>query len=420
MEKYQPFMEDYKSLKGIYYSDRENYGAEVEKRLNNPMARFSGLKMYPFNTKTESREKISFDIFYMPIIEIDTLKDEIFENSKQILDRMAQLPPVANDQLFFNTLIFELQSTNDIEGIRSSRKEIGEAVNTVINNSSKEGKRFIGLVNQYLKLRQGEFNAITEIAEFRKIWNELVSEEEKEDAPDGKWFRKGPETILNGDKVIHEGDPDEKAIIKDLRKLIIEMDGHYLPAIEKCFIAHYFYEYIHPFYDGNGRTGRFIVCAYLARKLDILTAVSLSSTISKNKNYYYKAFTEMSNKYNHGDATRFIVKMFNILINGQKDILNRLNEGIKLLKKAEEIISNCDLNDDMNNILFLLFQEYIFGNYAPKLSDRDMAETFRTSRYLFNKNITALEDQGLVRTINKKPIVHVLSKKLSDKIPQLH
>ena len=414
-------MEKYKSLKGIYYSNRNDYSSIVDERLNNPMTRFANLKMFPFNRKSEQRDHTSFSIFYMPTVEIDILKDQIFENSKIIIDKSSQLPPVANEQLFFNTLIFELQSTNDIEGIRSSKKEIGEAVNTVISNSSKEGKRFVGLVNQYLKLQKHEFNSIYKISEFRDIWNELVSEEEgKEDYPDGRWFRTNPETIMDGDKVIHEGDSSEKLIIKDLNDLINEMNGHYLPSIEKCFIAHYFYEYIHPFYDGNGRTGRFIACAYLARKLDILTAVSLSSTISKNKNYYYKAFSEMSNKYNHGDATPFIVRMMQILLKGQEEIINRLDEGIKLLNKAQEIISNFDFNDNISNILFVLFQEHIFGNYAPKISDKNMAKNFETSRYLFDNNMQILENEELVELIKQKPKVHILSPKLRERISQLH
>ncbi|WP_323080028.1 Fic family protein, partial [Limosilactobacillus reuteri] len=237
----------------------------------------------------------TYEIFYVPTAEIDLLKEQIFYNSKEISKQMTNLPSVANDQLFFNTLIFELQSTNDIEGIRSSKKEIGEAVDNVINKSLKEDKRFEGLVKQYLKLNNGRFNSINKVEEFREIWNELVGDEEKDEMPDGDLFRRAPEEIIDGDKTIHEGDENEKEIINDLQSLLEEMNGHYLPSIEKCFIAHYFYEYIHPFYDGNGRTGRFIACSYLARKLDILTAVSLSSTIAENKDYYYKPFMEMSN-----------------------------------------------------------------------------------------------------------------------------
>lgn len=418
--KGETIMKKYTSLKGFYYSDPDHYEEEVSKRLNSFSTRFSNLTIHPFNTKTEKRiNEKSYEIFYIPTPEIDFLKDQIFHNSKEISKQITNLPSVANDQLFFNTLIFELQSTNDIEGIRSSKKEIGNAVNNVINKSIQEDKRFEGLVKQYLKLRENEFNSITKVEEFREIWNELLRNEEKDESPDGKLFRKSQEQIKSGDKTVHEGDQNEDEIINDLNSLIKEMNGHYLPSIEKCFIAHYFYEYIHPFYDGNGRTGRFIACSYLARKLDILTAVSLSSTIASDKNYYYKPFMEMSNPYNHGDATFFITRMMNILLKGQENILSRIKEGIGLLKEAENVIDKLKLSQQESNILFLLFQEYIFGSYAPKIPDKDLAQIIKTTRYRLDKSLEHLEEKNMVELISKNPKIHVLSKKLRNTVAQL-
>ena len=59
----------------------------------------------------------------------------------------------------------------------------------------------------------------------------------------GNYLEKSQEQIKSGDKTVHEGDQNEDEIINDLNSLIKEMNGHYLPSIEKCFIAHYFYEY---------------------------------------------------------------------------------------------------------------------------------------------------------------------------------
>lgn len=412
-------MSKYHSLQGIYYSNPENYEEELHKRIDNPTTRFTKLYIHPFNSRLQKREKDTFEIFYLPILKIDELKEQIFTNSKSIESEMSELPDVAKQQLFFNTLIFELQSTNDIEGIRSSRKELGDAISSVINKNKREGKRFIGLVHQYINLSKGKYNAIKEVPEFRKIWNSLVSEEEQDDQPDGQYFRTQPENIMNGDKVIHEGDPTEGKIIADLESLIHEMNGHYLPSLEKCFITHYFHEYIHPFYDGNGRTGRYIACSYLARKLDILTAVSFSSTIAENKNYYYKSFTDLSNKYNHGDATMFIVRMMTILARGQNNLLKRIHEGINLLDEAQTIINSFECSDRQKEILFLLFQEHIFGNYAPKISDQELTHQFHTTRYLLNKDMKTLEGQDLVQVVQGKPKTHILSKSLREKVPQL-
>lgn len=70
---------------------------------------------------------------------------------------------------------------NEIENIKSTKKEIAE----VLNNTSKKDKRFTGLVTQYLMMKFGELD-LNSVADFRKIYDEIVSDEIKKDEhPDG-------------------------------------------------------------------------------------------------------------------------------------------------------------------------------------------------------------------------------------------
>ena len=78
-----------------------------------------------------------------------------------------------------------------------------------------------------------------------------------------------------------------------------------ITPIIKIAISHYYFGYIHPFYDGNGRTSRFINSLYLSKEYDELTAISLSSMIENNKTYY-DMFDKTNSVINKGELNYFI------------------------------------------------------------------------------------------------------------------
>lgn len=412
-------MKKYKTLKSIYYENSEGnnidkYQDIVNSRKNNELTVHTGLIMSPFKRGFRTREK--FEIFYLPSGQMYKLQEDIDLLSKRIEKMMFQLPEVARDQIFVNNLIDELQSTNDIEGVRSSREEISLAIDKLMKNKKKS--RFSGLVKLYMKFQDNKYNTIHEVKDFRDIWNELVSEEiEKEDDfPDGKLFRKEGEVISYGDKVIHRGDETENEIIDHLNLLVKEMNDDDISSLPKCFVAHYYYEYIHPFYDGNGRTGRFIVCSYLSRKLDMMSAINFSSAIVQNKDMYYKAFMEMANPYNQGEATSFIISMMKLLKKGQHSIIEKLDDGIKMIKNADRITDDDELSELAKNALYIFCQKEIFGTYVGAITDGDMVKIANTSRYKLNKALEELEQRDLIKVINGNPKVHGLTGSLKEEL----
>ena len=103
-------------------------------------------------------------------------------------------------------------------------------------------------------------------------------------------------------------------------------------------IIHYQFESIHPFYDGNGRTGRIINLLYLIMKdlLDI-PILYLSNYIIKNKKDYYKLLQEVRTKNNWED---WILFMLDSVESTAKDTIALINKIKSLIHSTKTVLKN--------------------------------------------------------------------------------
>ena len=85
-------------------------------------------------------------------------------------------------------------------------------------------------------------------------------EEDPKNRPDGILFRKGQTEIKSAtDKILHKGIYPEEKIFAALEKALAFLGDGRIEGLYRICLFHYLLEYIHPFYDGNGRLGRFVV-----------------------------------------------------------------------------------------------------------------------------------------------------------------
>ena len=188
------------------------------------------------------------------------------------------------------------------------------------------------------------------------------------------------------------------------------MTSKKLNSLIKACTTHYYFEYIHPFYDGNGRFGRFLFSIYLARKIDILTGLSLSYAIFLNKEKYLKLFLETSESKNCGELTFFIEGMLEIIIQGQESIIGMLEKKHLKLEYALNYIKELELSVEESDILFILTQNYIFSN-SP-LKDSELCTYINLSPYKLKGYIKKLSEESYVETISRRPLIHSIGDKL--------
>ena len=107
-------------------------------------------------------------------------------------------------------------------------------------------------------------------------------------------FRKVPGTVLKSSKgeIVYTPPQEYDEILRlmtNLEKYINDTDMHDIDPLIKLAIIHHQFESIHPFHDGNGRTGRILIILYLiiSDLLD-LPILYLSRYITHNKADYYK------------------------------------------------------------------------------------------------------------------------------------
>ncbi len=236
---------------------------------------------------------------------------------------------IPNENILINTLgLQEAKDSSAIENIITSHDDIFKAELNLEGFKSLNAKE----VQNYISALKKGFSLILK----NKILtnNDIIqiqSELEKNNAG----FRKVPGTALKNattGETVYTPPQDYETILKlmkNLEKFINDETMSDLDPLVKMAIIHYQFESIHPFYDGNGRTGRIINVLYLVMNdmLD-LPILYLSRYIIENKRQYYKLLQEVREKDNWEnwilymlDAVEQISKETIVLIGKIKELI---------------------------------------------------------------------------------------------------
>jgi len=289
-------------------------------------------------------EMNGFECFYIVNEEILKLVTQIYSINTWIEKTLGSkdLPYTAQNYLIMKSLIEEIKSSNKIEGIYSTRKEISDIL---INEEPCEYKRFYGMVNKYYKLINEQFLSIDCCSDIRNLYDEIllqdIIDEDVSDIPDGILFRKNAVEIDSGIKIIHKGVLGEKNIIEMLDKSLKILNNENLTLLIRIAVFHYLFEYIHPFYNGNGRIGRFIATGYLSNEFHILSSFQLSIACIHHIKKYYESFELVNDIRNKSDLTPFIIHFLEIYLSGLIELKESIYNTITLYNHLTNQINHC-------------------------------------------------------------------------------
>ena len=410
------------SLK-LYYK-KQNIKEEYIKRIENPSTFITDLKINPIKRGNKIFDK-EYNLFYVNLLEHTLLQQEIFENSKKIisLSNPNKFPKIAITEIINKILSNELYKTNKIEGIETVKSEIYSSLKQD-GKFNKKSSKLDGIIKKYKDIMENNFEDtqhIDNIASFRKIYDEMFEDFEKSGnyKLDGKYFRKDTVKVINGlGNIIHIGINGKEEIQKNIENLIQFINKNDVPFLVKASISHFFFEYIHPFYDGNGRFGRYLLSLYLARKLDTLTAFSLSYSISKNLDDYYKSFVEVEDVNNYGEITFFVENILKTIKSGQEMIIELLNDSIIKFKHSMKILNEItkDLSEKENIMLQIYLQNYLFNDFE-EITNIELTNSINGStQQTVNKYTQELEKKGYLVKIKQRPLTYTLSEKITNRL----
>lgn len=339
-------------------------------------------ELYNKRYNGESTIRLGFDIkgsdsFVVLNPELSTLISSIYQADKKLSLLSAQIPAYALDQFVDTSMVEEIQQSNEVENVNSTRKEIKDALDAV--SQGRHGKRFVSMVRKYMILQSDKDIPLSTCQDIRNLYDDFIADEvvreEPDDQPDGEIFRKSPVHVDNGrGQRIHEGLFPESKIITAMNSALSILNNESYDILIRVALYHYFFGYIHPFYNGNGRMTRFISSYMLAKYFSKSACLRISYVIKEHRNRYYEMFKNANDKRNRGELTEFVMGYLTFFKEAIDGTYITLEEKKKLYQEYEKLL-DAWIDKNMNKLSFTqrysfkyMLQADLFGDSSMDIS----------------------------------------------------
>ncbi|MDD3623625.1 MAG: Fic family protein [Bacilli bacterium] len=291
-----------------------------------------------------------------------------------------------NPKIILNAIILgEAKESSSIENIVTTFDEIFREI--TLKNQDANTKEVVNyrqaILKGYSDLKEKGFISTNMIVNIHSIIE-----------PNVGGIRKIPGTVIMNTKtkeILHTPPQSEKEILEymnNLEKYINYPEMHEIDPILKMAMIHYQFESIHPFHDGNGRTGRVLNILYLILKKQIdLPILYLSKYINKTKSEYYKHLSGI--RKDDKNIKDYLLYMIKGVEETSNFTISFINNFLTLMKEATEKIK-----EKCPSIYSEKLMNYLFYDFYTK--NEYFRDVLGISRNTASKYLNLLVDKGFL------------------------
>ncbi len=263
-------------------------------------------------------------------IETKRVLKQLSRASRSLAELKGVARTMPNQNILINAIMInEAKTSSNIENIVTTHDEIYKAMVKTANPTAS--------AKEVVDYRAAMWKGFELIKEKQIINSNIIIKIQEKLEHNEAGIRNLPGTVIKNNatgEIVYTPPQSKEEILKYLKNLedYINIDDMVDPLI-KLAIIHYQFESIHPFYDGNGRTGRIINILYLVLK-DLLDTpiLYLSKYIIRNKIKYYELFEKTRNTGNYEEWIIYFLEGIEETSEETIKIINRIREEISNMK----------------------------------------------------------------------------------------
>ena len=290
-----------------------------------------------------------------------------------------------NKNILINAItINEAKDSSEIENIITTHDELFKAMSQAgyNNPAAKEVVNYrTALWKGYEAVKETQMLTINMIVEIQQLIERNRT-----------GIRKLPGTVLKNEatgEVVYTPPSGESEIMSLMTNLetYMNIEEDSIDPLVRLAVIHHQFESIHPFYDGNGRTGRIINVLYLVLKRLLDSPILyLSRYIISNKAAYYRLLQEVRTKGAWEEWNIFMIEGVTETAQATLELIKKINAVVE--ETAEEILMKLPKIYSRELVDLLFFEFYTKTAY--------LENGLRVSRRTAVTYLSELEAQGFL------------------------